>query len=461
VKVWESLFVRAERLSPDYGASLLMSSFGKPNDEKILPGFHNAAQAYGSNAILFGIVLTRLQLFSEAEFKFQNLADKSLFGTPALDKLENPWPGGSTAELLARMEQDASLAGNAYIRDTGSQLERLRPDWVTICSEIVRDPKTDTEVRQVIGYYFEPPANDGREPAFYPVDEVAHWSPIPDPLASFRGMSWMTPVLREIDADQQMTDYKRAYLNNAATPNMLVKYSTKVGQEKIDRLAKQIAARHGGSNNAFRTLILDEGADATVMGNSFEQMRFAEVQSAGENRIAVAAGTPAIVVGLKEGLDAAGWSVYTNAMRRFADITMRPNWRGACSALSKLVVVPADSRLWFDTSAIAALQEGEKERADTMQVLLAAAASGINAGWEPASVIAALAATDVTLLKHTGMVSVQLQAPGSLTPPPARSAPAGAVCVVPECLSPATALRVCADGDDHDEWVCNIHQEAS
>jgi hypothetical protein len=32
---------------------------------------------------------------------------------------------------------------------------------------------------------------------------VAHWSPIPDPLANFRGMSWLTPVLREIDADQR------------------------------------------------------------------------------------------------------------------------------------------------------------------------------------------------------------------------------------------------------------------
>jgi phage portal protein BeeE len=417
VKVWETLFKRSERFEMDMpGASVLMSAFGQPDNERILPGFYNAAQAYGSSAVVFGVILTRLQTFSEAEFKFQRLADKSLFGNADLAKLEDPWPGGSTGELLARMEQDVSLAGNAYIRDTGSQLERLRPDWVTICSEIVIDPKTDTEVRQVIGYQYCPPSSEHREDAFYPVEEVAHWSPIPDPLASFRGMSWLTPVLREVDADAQMVDYKRAYLTNAATPNMIIKYTAKVGDEKLGRLREQITARHGGVGNAFRTLILDEGADVTPVGSSFEAMTFTAVQAAGENRIAVAAGVPAIVVGLKEGLDAAGWSVYTNAMRRFIDVTMRPNWRTACAALAKLVNVPPDAKLWFDTSNISALQEGEKERADTMQVIATAASTFITAGYTPDSILAALAASDVTLLQHSGLVSVQLQAPGTQAP---------------------------------------------
>ena len=37
-------------------------------------------------------------------------------------------------------------------------------------------------------------------------------------------------------------------------------------------------------------------------------------------------------------------------------------------------------------------------------------------GYEPESVIAAVEAEDITLLKWTGLVSVQLQPPGSLTP---------------------------------------------
>jgi hypothetical protein len=50
-----------------------------------------------------------------------------------------------------------------------------------------------------------------------------------------------------------------------------------------------------------------------------------------------------------------------------------------------------------------------------MAVLATAAASLINSGYTPDSVKAALAASDVTLLDHTGLVSVQLQKPNSQT----------------------------------------------
>ena len=91
-------------------------------------------------------------------------------------------------------------------------------------------------------------------------------------------------------------------------------------------------------------------------------------------------GVPAIVAGLKEGLEAATYSNYGLAMRRFADLTMRPNWRSACACSGEAGRGPDGARLWFDTSAIAALQEGEKERADTMAVLATAAHALISAG---------------------------------------------------------------------------------
>lgn len=421
----DRMFGRSERFNPATasGASVLMSSFGSPDNESILPNFHNAAATYGNSAVVFGVMYARIALFSEAEFKFQRLSDKKLFGTQALAKLEAPWPGGSTGELLARMEQDVSLTGNSYTRDAGEHLERLRPDWVTIVSEVVRDRVTDTEVRRVVGYLYDPPATENRSTEFYPVEEVAHWAPIPDPLASFRGMSWLTPVMREVDADAAMTDYKRAYLTNAATPNLLIRYATKVGPERVQRLREQIDARHSGVGNSFKTLVLDEGADVTIAGSTFDQMRFDSVQAAGENRIAVAAGVPGIVVGLKEGLAAATYSNFDQAMRRFADLTMRPNWRSACAALAALVNVPDDARLWFDTTGIAALRQGEKDSADTMQVLAGAASTLIQAGYTPESISAALSSADVTLLEHSGLVSVQLQAPGSSDPASTQETP--------------------------------------
>ena len=389
---------------------VLFSTYSAPDQERLAPTFASySGEGYSGNAVVFGVILARLMLFSEATFKWQNLKDKSLFGDPSLGLLETPWPNGTTGELLARMEQDGSLAGNAFIRNAGDRLERLRPDMVTIATRLGADDR-GRPIREVIGYAYDPSNwEPDREPEFYGVDEVCHWSPIPDPLATFRGMSWLTPVVREINADSGLTQYKTQYLANAATPNMLIRYERELSEEAAKKVGAAVQARHGGVGNAFGTLVLDKGADVTVIGADMKQMDFSNVQAAGENRIAVAAGVPGIVAGLKEGLQAATYSNYEQAMRRFADLTMRPLWRSACASLSTIVTPPHEGvRLWFDTTDIAALRQGEKERAETLQVKAATANSFIQAGYDPKTVAAAIEAGDLSQLKHTGRIPVSL-----------------------------------------------------
>jgi phage portal protein BeeE len=412
------------------GASVLTTTYGAPGNEPILPTLISQTNAaYGSNAVVFGAILARLMLFSEAEFKYRTLSDKRLHGGTELLKLEAPWPNGTTGELLARMIQDVDLAGNAYIWDAGDQLVRLRPDWVTIISELTETPDGGW-YRQVIGYWYEPPPTelDRPPPMALPVGEVAHWSPIPDPLANFRGMSWLTPVLREVTGDNAMTGYKIKYLENAASPNLLLRYDQVLDKARVDTIRERVEARYGGIDNAFKTMVLDGGADATVIGNTFEQMNFSTVQAAGENRIVIASGVPGIVIGSKEGLMAATYSNYEQAMRRFADLTMRPLWRSVCACLAKLVVVPAGSRLWFDTSDIAALRQGEKERAETFQVKAEAAGALVRAGYDPTTISPAIEAGDPSLLRHTGLRPVTVQpeqdAASVLALPPSNGTPA-------------------------------------
>jgi phage portal protein BeeE len=733
------------------GAAVLTTTYGTPDREAILPQFTAATHdAYRENGIVFAAIAARAMLLSEATFTFQSTVDKRLFGTPELAILERPWPNGTTGELLVRMEQDASLAGNAYIWNAGEQLVRLRPDWVTIVTEEVTDDLGMRSYRRPVGYWYEPPAVSQPmwgPPQMYDVSEMAHWcadeeteiltaggwkdfngldagdevltlnretglsewqpvlevlvfpaqrremismegkefsslttpnhrwpveyrscrsktykrrwvtsdtlrtndripvaaysadlpreqkwtdalvevvawfwtegrfsssskpgskgrgisiaqsvkntnngariraaltvlfgppveripirgprsdvepcwgeyrdgdiaifrlsanagdiitahaphkivtttflrsltaaqldlfikvslladnngpnrlaqksramaeqfalacilagygvsiregclkdgvntfgdgyrmwdvrilrkrytypvehdrpgaafrnrrvaydghvwcprtrnetwlarrkgsvyftgnSPIPDPDAQFRGMSWLTPVLREIGADDAMTAYKRKYLENSATPNLLIRYERQLNPETVDRIRDRVQARYGGVQNAFKTLVLDQGADATVVGHSFEQMNFSTVQAAGENRILIASRVPGIVVGAKEGLLAATYSNFLQAMRSFADLWARPTWRSACACLEKLVAnVPKASRLWYDTADIAALRQGEKERADTLLVKAQAIAELVKAGFDAASAVAALDSGDLTQL---------------------------------------------------------------
>jgi phage portal protein BeeE len=416
-RLWDRLLGRQPdqaRFAPVTGDewTYLMSSYGMPSAEKIQPTFvQYATYGYAGNSVVFAVIGRRIALFSEAAFKWRRLSDKRLWGDESLAKLEKPWPNGTAGDLWARMEQDVSLAGNAYVRDAGSQLERLRPDWVTIVSEVSHDA-LGREVREVRGYLYEPVGDPDRSTAFYLVDEVAHWAPIPDPVANFRGMSWMTPVIREVDADVAMLTHQQAFYLNAASPNMVIKYQGKLVEEQINRIRNAIAARHAGPRNAGGTMVLDQGADLTIVGDRMQGSAFTELRAAGESRIASASGVPALVAGLREGMQASQVGEYAQAMRQFADLTMRPNWRSACAALSVLVEVPDGSQLWYDTTDVSALQPGESDAAGVMQQQATTTASLIMSGFTPESIVTALTANDLTLLVHSGMTSVQLYKPG-------------------------------------------------
>jgi hypothetical protein len=392
------------------GAAILTTSYGSPNNEAVLPQVTSWAQsAYASNGVVFSAILLRLMLFSEATFQWQAKDDKHLFGNTDLKILEEPWPDGSTGELLVRMEQDVSLVGNAYIWSVpGEQLlVRLRPDWTTIVSELVQVPGGG-QFRRVRGYYVEPPKSvlDQGKGEFYPVDEVAHWAPIPDPQATFRGMSWLTPIYRDIKGDDGMGTHKIRYLENAASPNLLIKYAQKLQPGTIDAVRERIQARYGGAENAFKTLVLDQGADATVIGNSLQQMDFSVVGAAGEQRILAAALVPGVLVGL-EPLRGAGRG-YQESMQKFANIWARPQWRSVCGALEKLVNVPGGNRLWFDASDIAALQDGEMEKGQTALVKAQALLALTQAGYTHDSAVAYVASMDPKKL---------VQAPVPVLPP--------------------------------------------
>jgi phage portal protein BeeE len=404
----------------------MYSTYGEPAAERLLTSFDEYVEkAYAGNGVVFGVLNVQMRLFSEARFKLRRTSDKKLVDDEALHLLQHPWPNGDTGTLLARARQDASIAGNAYVRDAGDRLERLRPDWVTIVSEVVpaEEAPDGHQIRKVIGYVYDPVGDPERDIDFFPESEVAHFAPIPDPSANWRGMSVLTPVIKEINADKSMTDHRDAFFRRAATPNVIIKYKDRVDPSKRKRIIDAIHAGHGGPERAGGTLVLDEGADPLIVGSRFTDAQFEEIQAAGENRIAVAAGVPALVAGLKLGLDDAAWSMYRQALRAFVDLSVRPDWRSLCAAVAgKLVDVPDGYELWIDTSDITALQEGEKEQAEAQQVQAAVMSTLITAGFEPESVVAAVNAGDMTLLKHTGLVSVQMHDP---TKPPPEPAPPG------------------------------------
>ena len=233
----------------------------------------------------FAAQMVRALVLSQAKFTFRGRASsnkaKKTFGTRDLAVLERPWPNATTGQMLSHMEWHAGLAGNAYVTNrTAGRLRVLRPDWVAVVYGSQQAPEDAAFALdgEVIGYAYangglSAPGNGSltglanRVEMLLP-DEVAHWSPIPDPQGGGIGMSWITPAVREIQGDMLASQHKITFFENGATPNLVVKGIPAVTKDQFDEVVEMLEQGHTGVANAYRTLYLTAGADATVIGSN-------------------------------------------------------------------------------------------------------------------------------------------------------------------------------------------------
>lgn len=424
-----------KRMSPDDWANMFtfngntypIGQYGSiqrgSNSEPIANNFEAyVAEAYKKSGIIFACMTARQFIFSEARFQFQHMSNGrpgDLFGSPKLSILDHPWPNGTTAELLMRAMQDADMAGNFYLLSEGfgptARLRRLRPDWVDI---LLTAPPDESLKSDVAGYLYKPGGTDDPDLwEVFPIDgskgTVVHWSPIPDPIAQYRGMSWLTPVLREIMSDKAIEEHKEKFFHNAATPNLAVSFKDTVTDEQFEKFMNAMNANKHGVEHAYETLYLGGGADVTVVGAHIAQMDFKGTQGHGEERIAAAAGIHPLIIGISGGYSREPLSQesLTAAKDLLGDKTLRPLWRSLCTALTPLVELPPDARLWYDDRDIAFLRQDRQQIATIRNLEATTLGQYIMMGFTPDSSVQCLLHGDLNLLQHTGLYSVQLQPP--------------------------------------------------
>lgn len=384
-----------------------------------LPTGEDFSSIYKSNGIVFACMAVRQRVFSQITFRFAALNNGkvgNLFGSPAIDLLNKPWPGGTAGDLAKRMISDGDTKGAFFGVKNGGRIYRRDPLKTSVV--LTGNPAED-EFVDILGYVYKPNGKKGPTYTYLP-SEITHWIPFQDPDASYpKGISWVTPILREIRSDNAATDHKAKFFANSGTPNMVVKFPENVmDQDQFDRFKAKMEQEYAGSGKAYKTMYLAPGADVEVVGKDFQQMDFANTQGRDETRIASAAGVPAVIVGLKESLGGSSLNAgnYAAARRAFADITMHDLYASAAAALETLAPPPQDkgpAKLWFDISQVPFFREDRKDDADIQFTRAQAMRQYVDAGWTPESVKAAFDAEDMQLLVHSGLYSVQLQPAGS------------------------------------------------
>lgn len=212
------------------------------------------------------------------------------------------------------------------------------------------------------------------------------------------------------------------YVLTHNTPNMVIKGIQAPDQDKFDAIVDMLEEAHSGVRNAYKTWYLTAGVDATVVGKDLQQVDFKATQGAGETRISVLSRVPAPLLGISEGLAGSSLNAgnFGMARRMFADTWVYPTLADAAAALAPLVDPPRnpatgqpDAELWFDTQDMPLLREDAKDAAEITQIQAATIAALVKEGFTADSATTAVVGQDMTLLQHTGLVSVQLQPPGT------------------------------------------------
>jgi hypothetical protein len=400
-----------------YAAAPPVMTVNGRNIETIEDSYTSLAQyAYRGDSVVAACMRVRRDLFRQAKFTWRELGEAGpgkLFRTDDLRLLEHPWPNGTTGELLTRMITDVDLCGNSFLANEGERLRWLRPDWMSIV--LSGDPLVDPEI-DVLGYVYTPGGSDPDGGTPYKPDEICHWSPEQDPLAFYRGMSWVSKAIEDIQGDRAATTHKLAFFRNGAVLGPIVRVPAGMSLEQFKDFVAAAEAAHTGADKAYKTMYVGGGAEVTLAAADFRQLDLKSVQGGYETRIAAVAGVHPVLVGLSEGL--AGSSLnsgnFAAARRATAEMTLFSLWQDLCGALSAFFDVPDGAEMWIRERDIPFLREERKDQAEITKTKMLTIEAGVRAGYKPDALVDYAETDDVTVLKgqHTGLTSVQLLPPG-------------------------------------------------
>lgn len=342
-----------------------------------------AEKAFGGNAIVFATM--RLLCSAVAEPPLQ-AATEAADGTldplpkthPLARLLDRPNELMTGYEMVELIELHAGLAGASYWwkqRTNGGAVESLwplRPDRILPAYQ--PNMSAPAGERLLRGWWYAPPG--GGTPVLIPRSDVLAFG-YPNPSGETGGIvesiGWVMVLANDIAADSEATSFVGALLANYAQPSMLIKTKMPIRDIEIARRLKaQFMTELGGSHRGEPAL-LDADTEIEKLSFDLKQLEFPSLRAQSESRVAAAAGVPAILIGLKVGLDASTYSNFESAREFFTETTLAAKWKRYGDQITNDLAAEYGPGLVvrFDTSAVKALSGQRLRHAEPIKAAFA------------------------------------------------------------------------------------------
>lgn len=193
---------------------------------------------------------------------------------------------------------------------------------------VVRDPKTNR-----YSYTFQAGSGIATELVRFPQEDVVPFK-LFNPRRIERGLSRMESLRSTIFAEDSSRNATAAMWSNAGRPNIVLTSDKALGQAGRERLAGAFKQAHGGSSNAGKALVLEDGVTAAAFQLTAIEMQFIESRHLNREEVCGVYDTAPPIVHI---LDKATFSNISAQMRAFYRDTMAPPLEFIQSVMDKYV----------------------------------------------------------------------------------------------------------------------------
>lgn len=372
--------------------------------------------ATGTNGTLFSVVNRLSTSVSGVEWKLYESLDpfnprptddddrRQITSHLALDVLENPNPWMTRQELFERWDQHLELTGEGWILFNRERtpwpksLWPVRPDKM----QVVTSP-----TEYISGYLYVGP--NGEKVPLATSDMMVAMTP--NPLDAFRGLGPVQAMLMSLDASKYSAAWNRNFFVNSAEPGGIITVQRQLSDPQWREMVERWGEQHKGLANAHRVAILE---NATWASNSYSQkdMQFVQLRLESRDELYEAFGMPKSTMGVTENVNKAVAAAGEITFARWLLVPRLQRFRGALNH-DFLSQFRDPRRLFFDFDNPVP-QDSDQENA-AMTARWGAALNGVNAGFDPAGV---LAACDLPAIPYVGKPMVALNSAPAIEPVP-------------------------------------------
>ena len=212
--------------------------------------------------------------------------------SPLLDLLYRPNPIMTKTFMFQLTTIFMELTGDSFwvLTGAGDQPQEMWP----LSPDRVRVIKSPTSF--IGGYEYRD--ENGRVATFAP-EEIMHFRE-PNPTNMYRGQGVVRAAAAAVATDFEAANYNHQFFINSANPDYIFGTDRLLSNEAIKNLKKNFNQKHVGSNQAGKTLFLEENLKPITTALSQKDMEYLEGRRFGRDEILALEGVSSSILGLQE-----------------------------------------------------------------------------------------------------------------------------------------------------------------